>query len=358
MGTVHLNVMVHDLLLIFLTVLVMILVMIGTVLFYGFYQYKSLKNKRKWESLIDARVSDAIVFPDEKEAPESELFLSHSKEGLFRNLLLEKLVSSKKKFSGIAQDEIQRLFVNYGLYSEALQNLNSTKPYVIAGGIQEVTAMKMTDSLPKVKKYLEHPTPQVYNEAQYAMVVFEGFSGLVFLNTLQTQLSDWQQLRLLGSLKKVSEVSNVSVEMWLQSSNLSVVVFTLKLIKKFQMFTCYDLVKKLLHHASENVRINAVQTLQILENDLTMEHFMETYPLQPVKVQLAVLKAMKHSNDKRYHDFFRSQLIHQQVVSLKMEAAQALFALGFSQSLTEIAQSKASSKQIREIVKHVLQEKI
>lgn len=352
------NVMLHDLLLIFITVLVMILMMIGAVLFYGFYQYKSLKNKREWESLIDVRVSDAIVFSDEAGSSETEQFQSHSAGGSFRNLLLEKLVSSKKKFSGMAQDEIQRLFVNYGLYKEALENLNSKKPYVIAGGIQEVTAMKITESLPKVKQYLKHPAAQVYNEAQYAMVVFDGFNGLTFLSELETPLSDWQQLRLLGSLQKIPEVTYMSVETWLQSGNLSVVVFTLKLIKKFQMLSCYDQVKNLLDHSSENVRINAVQTLQILENDRTSEHFMETYPLQPVKVQLAVLKAMKHSNDKRYHDFFRLQLIHQQDVSLKMEAAQALFALGFSHSLTEIAENNAASQQIREIVKHVLQEKI
>lgn len=352
------NVMLHDLLLIFITVLVMILMMIGAVLFYGFYQYKSLKNKREWESLIDVRVSDAIVFSDEAGSSETEQFQSHSAGGSFRNLLLEKLVSSKKKFSGMAQDEIQRLFVNYGLYKEALENLNSKKPYVIAGGIQEVTAMKITESLPQVKQYLKHPAAQVYNEAQYAMVVFDGFNGLTFLSELETPLSDWQQLRLLGSLQKIPEVTYMSVETWLQSGNLSVVVFTLKLIKKFQMLSCYDQVKKLLDHSSENVRINAVQTLQILENDLTMEHFLETYPLQPVKVQLAVLKAMKHSNDKRYYDFFRLQLIHQQDVSLKMEAAQALFALGFSHSLTEIAENNAASQQIREIVKHVLQEKI
>lgn len=336
----------------------MILMMIGAVLFYGFYQYKSIKNKRDWESVIDARVIDAIVFADEKQAVENELFQSHSKEYSFRNLLLEKLVSSKKKFSGMAQDEIQRLFVSYGLYKEAVQNLNSKKPYVIAGGIQEVTAMKINEGLPKVKQYLKHPAAQVYNEAQYAMVVFEGFKGLTFLNTLETSLSDWQQLRLLGSLEKLPEGTHTSVETWLQSSNLSVVIFTMKLIKKFQMLTCYEAVKKMLDHSSENVRINAVQTLQILENERTVDDFMETFPLQPVKVQLAVIKAMKHSNDKNYQNFFSSQLINQQIVSLKMEAAQALFALGGAESLKEIAESKMATLQIREIVKHVLQEKI
>jgi len=336
----------------------MILMMIGAVLFYGFYQYKAIKNKRDWESVIDARVSDAIVFPDEKQATENELFQSHSKEYSFRNLLLEKLVSSKKKFSGMAQDEIQRLFVSYGLYKEAVQNLNSKKPYVIAGGIQEVTAMKINEGLPKVKQYLKHPAPQVYNEAQYAMVVFEGFKGLTFLNTLETSLSDWQQLRLLGSLEKLPEGTHISVETWLQSSNLSVVIFTLKLIKKFQMLTCYEAVKKMLDHSSENVRINAVQTLQILENERTVDDFMETFPLQPVKVKLAVIKAMKHSNDKNYQNFFSSQLINQQIVSLKMEAAKGLFALGGTESLKEIAESKMATQQIREIVKHVLQEKI
>lgn len=356
MGTFHLNVVIHDLLLIFLSVLIMILLMTGAVLFYGFYQYRALKNKREWESLIDSRVSDAIVFSEE--VPESEFFHTHSQEGSFRNLLLERLVSSKKKFSGMAQEEIQRLFINYGLYKEAVQNLNSTKPYVIAGGIQEVTAMKMTDSLDKVQKYLQHPASQVYNEAQYAMVVFKGFTGLDFLDTLDTPLSDWQQLRLLGSLQKVPDDRDVPVELWLKSSNLSVVVFTLKLIKKFQLLTFYDQVKDLLYHTSEKVRINAVQTMQVLENDHTMDDFMDVYSLQPVKVQLAILRAMKHSNDKRYHDFFKSQLNDQPVIALKMEAAQALFALGFCETLNEIAQSDTVPEHIREIVKHVLQDKI
>lgn len=358
MGTVHLSVLIHDLLLIFLTVLILILMMIGVVLFYGFYQYKSLKNRRDWESMIDLRVSDAIVFSDEREVQESEFFHSHSQEGSFRNLLLEKLVSSKKKFSGMAQEEIQRLFVNYGLYQEAVQNLNSSRPYVIAGGIQEVTAMKMTDSLDKIEKYLKHPASQVYNEAQYAMVVFNGFSGLDFLSTLDTALSDWQQLRLLGSLQKIPTDTDLPVELWLKSSNSTVVMFTLKLLKKFQMLAFYDQVKELLSHTSEKVRIKAVQTLQVLENDRTKDDFMEAYPSQPVKVQLAILRAMKHSNDKRYYDFFMTQLSNQPIIALKIEAAQALLALGFSESLKETAHSKAVSEQIREIVKHVLQQKI
>lgn len=358
MGTVHLSILIHDLVLIFLSVLVLILIMMCAVLFYGFYQYKSLKNKRGWESLIDSRVSSAIVFSDEEEVPESEFFHSHSQEGSFRNLLLKKLVSSKKKFSGVAQDEIQRLFVNYELNKEAVQNLNSTKPYIIAGGIQEVTAMKMTDSLPQVEKYLTHPSAQVYNEAQYAMVVFKGFSGLAFLNTLDTALSDWQQLRLLGSLQMIPNDTDLCVELWLKSSNLSVVIFTLKLIQKFQMLALYDQVKGLLYHASEKVRLNAVLTLQVLENDRTKDDFMEAYPLQPVKVQLAILRAMKYSNDKRYYDFFMTQLNNQPIVALKIEAAKALLALGFSESLKETVHSKAVSEQIREIVKHVLQQKI
>jgi len=258
----------------------------------------------------------------------------------------------------VAQDEIQRLFVNYKLYKEAVQNLNSTKPYIIAGGIQEATAMKMTDSLPQVEKYLTHPASQVYNEAQYAMVVFKGFSGLAFLNTLDTALSDWQQLRLLGSLQKIPNDSDLPVELWLKSSNLSVVIFILKLIKKFQMLSFYDRVKGLLYHESEKVRLNAVLTLQVLENDRTKDDFIEAYPSQPVKVQLAILRAMKHSNDKRYFDFFMTQLNNQPIVALKIEAAQALLALGFSESLKETAHSKAVSEQIREIVKHVLQQKI
>jgi hypothetical protein len=57
--------------------------------------------------MIDEKVSEAIVYgPEEKK--DDEIFNTYSQESSFRNLFLERLVASEKKFSGGAQDEIKK----------------------------------------------------------------------------------------------------------------------------------------------------------------------------------------------------------------------------------------------------------
>jgi hypothetical protein len=98
------------------------------------------------------------------------------------------------------------------------------------------------------------------------MVVFKGFEGLNFLNAFPYIISDWQKLRLLRSINQTPEDCTEIVNNWLQSSNSSVVIFTLKLVRKFQMLSSYQEVKKLLLHNSTEIRIQAVRSMQALEN--------------------------------------------------------------------------------------------
>lgn len=352
-----LSVSVHNLLIVFFAILMLVLILIVVVLSYGLYQYKTLTNMLKWSLVIDQKLSETIV-DSESQKPQDPLFDEYSKASSFRNLFLEKLVASKKKFSGSAQNEIKRLYINYDLEKESLSNLKQKQAYRIAGGIQGLTAMQMEQHLHLISGFLTHPSPQVYQEAQYAMLTFQGFKGLDFLDHFPYKISDWQQLRLLRSVNNIPSDCDESIRLWLSSDNTSVVIFTLRLLRKFQMLAFYDEVKTLLEHPAAQVRIQGVRTMQALENPSTREDFTGTYDAQPEEVQLEIIKAMKLSNDRQYAGFFKSQLLGHPAVSIQIAAAEALASLGNLDDLKRLAESESSSEHLVKIIRHALQEKI
>ena len=111
-------------------ILIMILVLIIGVLIYNYIEYKKLIKKEKWSKIIDEKILDVIVNGHEKTPIEKEdLPLYESLR--FRNLFIQKLVASEKKFSGDAENEIIHLFQNYQLEKDALEKLNQKKNYQI-----------------------------------------------------------------------------------------------------------------------------------------------------------------------------------------------------------------------------------
>jgi len=85
------------------------------------------------------------------------------------------LVDSEKKFSGAAKNKIKNLFKEYNLSDVAIRKLNQKKINLIAQGIRELAVMDQEEAVPMISLFLSHPSHQVYQEAQYAMVRLKGF---------------------------------------------------------------------------------------------------------------------------------------------------------------------------------------
>lgn len=338
-------------------ILLLVVVLIIGVLLYGFFQYRQSVRMYRWLEIINQKISEVIVY-DTEDQPDNLSFRQFSGNSSFRNLFLQKLVDSEKKFSGMAKDKIKGLFNQYGLHREAEQKLGRKKAFLIAGGIQELTVMDSTDALPRISGFLSHPSPQVYQEAQYAMVSLKGFEGLAFLDTAEGKISEWQQLRLLLSVTTIPEDSVPPIKSWLTSPNDSVVVFTLKLIRKFQLLSFYSDIIGLSEHASSEVRIRAVQTLLSLDNPSTMDALTEIYPRQPLEVQAEILRAMKVSKDKSTTELLKKELSENPSPGIKVHAAEALFSLGHQDYLVHLVQEEAASNELVQIVRYALQEKI
>ncbi|ACU08220.1 hypothetical protein FIC_01777 [Flavobacteriaceae bacterium 3519-10] len=350
-----LSISLHFLVIAFIILLCVVSLLIVVVLLYGLYQYRKQGKIDLWQEIIDEEISHAIVNEDEASArPKLDAL---SGKPAFRMIFLEKLVSAESKFSGMAGGVIRSLFGRYGLEKEALNKLNQKRPFLIAGGIQELTSMQVEKALPAISGYLQHLSPQVYQEAQYSVVSFKGFEGLAFLDDAMGILSEWQQLRLLNSIPSVPADAGERISFWLQSGNSSVIIFTLRLITKYQLLSLYDEVLLLLNHHELSVRLQAVQSLQSLENSGTLTDLQSVYTSQPVDVQIEILKAIKKMGDLRAVIFFREKLYSNAPASVRIHAAEGLFELGMASELKELASRTDTETELIMIIKHALQEK-
>ena len=217
--------------------------------------------------------------------------------------------------------------------------------------------MNVESAIPEITAKLNDSRTAVYQEAQYAIVTFKGYEGLGFLDHFDRPLSDWQQLRLLYSIQDIPESSDLHVDTWLKSSNDSVVIFTLRLIRKFRLMTFYTGVFNLLDQQSPKVRVQAIRTLQSIENSATIQQFISIFDQQPIEVQNEILKAMKVARSRECECFLKDQLWNHTAVSIKISAAEVLVVLGEEQYLRDISQSEDTYDELIQIIKHALQEK-
>ena len=342
----------------FLGVLLIVLFLIISVLYYSFYLLKKINNTLTWSQQIDQHVSEAIVYGSKEDENHAKSFSQFSQNSSFRNLFLKKLIASEKKFLGAAHHEVNKLFQNFHLEKETKKKLNQKQPYLIAGGLQDVASMHVESEIPKIAALLIHPSPLVYQEAQYAMVSFKGFDGLAFLNTVYTKISEWQQLRLLLSVTAIPKFSDEAVNKWLNSTNDSVIIFTLRLLRNFQLLSFYPQVFNLLKHSAEEVRIQVVQTLQSLENPSTVNHLIASYAHQSPDVQVQIIRVLKVLKDQRCVEFLKKQLTDHSFSRLKIFAAEALFSLGHYDYLLKLSKDQSSPEQLTQIVNHSMQLKI
>ncbi|WP_293889098.1 MULTISPECIES: HEAT repeat domain-containing protein [unclassified Sphingobacterium] len=352
----HHHIALHELILAIVIVLILVLLLIITVLGYSFYSYRILHNKHSWKEIIEFKIMETIVGNDDR-SDSDKGFAEHLREPSFRALFLDVLVDSDRKFSGAAKQSINRLFRDFELEDEAWRKLRHRSGYLVAGGVQELAAMNVEAAIPEIMEKLNDPRTAVYQEAQYALVSFKGYEGLGFLDHFNKPLSDWQQLRLLYSIHDIPEQADLQVKDWIHSKNDSVVIFTLRLIRKFRLMTLYTLVFSLLEHPSINVRVQAVRTLQAIESSETIQQFIQGFDLQPLAVQNEMLKAMKMIKSKESEHFLKELLWNHSPVSIKISAAEVLVVLGEEHYLREISQGGDTYDELRQIIKHALQEK-
>ncbi len=344
----------HFFITVFIAVLFLIILLIGTVLTISFLQLSRLKNTSSWSLLIDEQLSQLIIDGSTASAYSNELKnLAQLKP--FRHLFSQKLIAAEKRFSGIASKEIKKIYYDFNLERDAYDKLKSAQPHIIAGGIQELAVMQVRHAAGPIAHFVHHQVEIVRQEAQYALVALEGFAGLAFLSGLTEKVSEWQQLRILRVLPGPSENETTKVAELLRSANSSVVIFSLRIIKRFQIIKLYPEVLEAMNYHDNAVKKEAVKTFLVIDDPNTAEHLLKIYPNQDREIQQEILGGLKQLKEPALIPFFKQELHNQPENTLRKICAEALFILKEEKFLHELRSAKNIDPDLKQILAHVLQ---
>lgn len=274
------------------------------------------------------------------------------------NILNELILYYHRNLGGEAFTRLENLYREIGLKQIALENLRNGEWHVRAKAINDLSTMRMGETLFEILQYTDAENMHVRNEAQYAAVKLGGKKAMSFLNDLESPMSEWQQIRLLDQSRKFEYELIDHIGPWLRSKNDTVVIFALILMRHLNQYHEREQLRKLLYHRNEKVQEKAIETAIELAYSECIENLYEVYELtKNLRVKTAVLKAMGELGGSKETGHLREVLVSGKEYELVMAAAKGLKRMGRHDVLTGYRENELSEKG-ENIVKHVLDDRI
>lgn len=260
------------------------------------------RTYKKWKNRADAMVSE-VIFSEVATDTEEVIPLNNHTQILlqnkrFRKLINKEILLAKKNMSGVAAIFLQKFYYQLGLQEDVLHQLASKKWHIKAKAIQDIGIMELREYLTKVYRQTNHKNELVRMEAQLAVIRLTGFSGLRFLDVVSYQINDWQQIKLLNELSHLSSDNFTEIEKWIASSNDSVVVFALKLVKNFHRFELYEQVLTCLQQPNEKIRKHAYLALEKIYTDTTSKVLLTYYDTETADNKAVMIQVIQEIGDE------------------------------------------------------------
>ncbi len=336
-----------------------ILLILGLLVYMLSYLYfKNLYDKKfdKWSLVSDLLIRKAVFYDDDELDGDAMIPVTSRAEKLmsnkhFRKLLVNEIMSAKRSITGISADNLKHLYVQLGLDKYAMSNLSSSRWYIRAKAIQELTVMDMHELVDQIYQYTDDKNDLARMEAQSALIAFNGFEGLNFLGTVTYPISNWQQIKLLQQLSHLPP-AYIDMSHWFKSDNSSVIIFTLKLARIYQRFDLYYDIVSCLDHPDPSVRYEAIHCLNEIYTDETSDDFVSRFLGEILKNQLAMIKVMETVGTEKDVEFLLDLLTHEND-QIKISAARALVQSNKDGMVSLEKYSREQNQSINEIVMHI-----
>lgn len=318
--------------------IVLFLFILGLICYLKVLRIRLRKNelrRNKLEKIYEENLINYLYAGDDVNeiSDDQQLLINKMKKNISNEfnrdiliLVMSKLVND---ISGEMAFSIHRLYVETGLIDYSLQKLKAKKWEVIASGIRELTQFEVKQVNNEIQDLIKHPNEEIRNQAQLYLVSVFQFKGLKFLNNLNYQLSEWNQIQLLEILQKFDNQEISDITLWLKSTNISVVEFALKLAKVYNKFESKETLLELLKHKNEEIRVHAINVLSYFHDSDCKEFLKSNFKNSSESEQISFLKLLENVADSTDENFILESINHHNF-EIKLVALKILKAINVS----------------------------
>ncbi len=326
------------------------------MLMYLYVKNARAKKQIKWAHMANLLIQKAIFSEEaQKHIPVTDRLQKTLNEKPFREFLTDELIKARKNVSGVAAENVKNLYLQLNLDKHALKGLKSYEWHIRAQKIQEISIIGLKEHINKLYPFANDKNNLVRIEAQTALVKFNGFEGLKFLDTVAYPIDEWQQIRLLQELSGLSPDNFTGIETWLQSANKTVVIFALKLVQNYHRFELHNLVAGCLSHPDADIKLQAIITLGDIYNEKTSDLLIGKFLRLDIVHQIAIIKVFQNIASDAEMPFLTDQLDHKNA-EVVLQTARAIAKIGSEGVKVLTGHALAEQYPLNEIIKQVKNE--
>lgn len=239
---------------------------------------------------FDQLISEVILSPDDAangDLSERHIFLIKATKKKYlrsaypQNLMIDRMLQLKRSIEGNLELRIIDLYRSLELQRNSMKKVKKRRWFLVVKGMKEIAEMQIKEANFLLIEKLTSSNKHVIRETQIALVKLNPQNPLYFLDKPGIFLTTWQMLRIHRFIKKNTKTGIPSFSKWLDSSNVSVLQFAIRMIGLFQQIEAAEQVAVFLSHQEAKVRRIAAITLLDLEAyhlAETLQNVLETCP--------------------------------------------------------------------------------
>lgn len=287
----------------------------------------------------------------------ADKFRSIASDTYRRQALIDQMIDVSVNLKGDAEEKLCSLYLYLGLDRDSIKRAKDYRWHKKIKGFRELAFMNIKDANDAIYKALNSKNEILRMEAQIALVRLTDEDPFSFLFQLERPFSLWEQITL-HELIIQHDLPVPEFSKFLKSSNPTVVMFALRMIREFRQKDAEDDVRETLDHSSPEVRKLAVEVAGDLEMRSTLEVMKRMYKSQDYNTCLEIIKAMAKMPDPSLMGFLKLVLDKEDDVQLQIEATKAIENNGEEGVKTLVKLMKSEYKNYNIIVRHVLDRRI
>jgi hypothetical protein len=274
-----------------------------------------------------------------------------------RQVLIDQMIDVSINLKGEEARKLLGLYKHLGLDRDSIERARDHRWHKKIKGFRELAFMNIKDANDTIYKALNSSNEILRMEAQIALVRLGDESAFDFLSQLERPFSLWEQITL-HELIVQHNIPLPQFKQWLTSSNPTVVMFALRMIREFKQAEAEEAVHDTIMHPDPAVKQLAIQVAGDMNMRSTLETMKHMYKFQEYKVGLEIIRSMGKMPDLAMLGFLKLVLDKEDDVQLQIEATKAIENNGEEGVKALVKIMKSEYKNYNIIVRHVLDRRI
>jgi hypothetical protein len=337
--------------------LVSILTMIVLLTIIMFNRSKMEREKKIREYLVEEyqRLLMDYLFDDGK-GKEAYLELKQvTGNHLKRQLLIDQIMDLMVNLKGEIKTKARDLYFILNLKKDTMMKVRSRKWHIKIKGFRELAFMDIRDANEYLFHGLNSKNEILRMEAQIALVRLSDNNPFEWLHQLKKPLAKWDQITLV-ELITLHEIQVPQFKQWFESQNISVLIFALEMIERFQQAEAASGVIGLFDHPHAKVRQTAYKVSGNMNFLTSLQGMRKRFGDETYENKLEILKSFVKMPDEYYLGFLKSVLDEEDDIQLQVQATKAIEGTdepGISM-LVKLMKSTTEYKNYQIVVRNVL----